>query len=123
MHYLAKKMRNGQARMEHNMCQFEFSRKEIEYSSEDKVYFFIFEFLPSNIFFCLTNLLVKLSFSKKFCSLRILCYNKQNIMRMTTRVPFPLTWHISQILLLPLALLYFFVLKNSLRVIGCLVMY
>ncbi len=39
MHYLAQKMKKGQVKMEQNMCQFQSSPKEIEYSNEDMVYF------------------------------------------------------------------------------------
>jgi hypothetical protein len=33
----------------------------------------------------------------QFCFVIVLCYRKQNAMRVIGRVPPPLTWHISQI--------------------------
>jgi len=88
------------------MCQFKFSSMEIEYSIENKVKIlflnflclhFAFEFLLNIVwlFFAFTNLLKKLFFSLQFKDI-ILCYNWHDTLRMTPRIPPPLTWHVFQ---------------------------
>jgi hypothetical protein len=88
-------------------------------------------FLLNNLFICISfcsctkyyyyfifyiRRLIKSFFKEtlQFKEAIILCYNKQNIMRMTTRMPPPLTWHSSQIIIIVLTLLYLLVFWTSL---------
>jgi hypothetical protein len=49
--------------------------------------------------FFFASLLAKSFFFKRFYSSRMFCYRKQSLMRMMTRVPPPLTWHICRIVI------------------------
>ncbi len=109
------------------MCEFKSFPKEIEYSSEDKIkknfldffvftyslililynltfssFFFFNFYYASNLFFCFClffNKIILFHENWRINEAIILCYNRENFVKMSAKVPPFLTWHTCQIII------------------------